>query len=367
MNSAVANRSGRAKSTTKALFGSLWIGLTAFALLLHGIDVRAQGDAKGARLRFTLDWVIEGPSSPFFLALDRGYFGNEKLNVIFEPGKGSTGAVTSVAQGRFDIGFADLNALVEHRGRNPGAPVQAVYIAYSGTPASIVTLKTSTYNTEKRWTIRGINDLKGKTLGAPGFDAARKMWPMLARANGIDPDSVKWVDVTPQRREAELLLGSVDAISGFHYTSLLNLQARGAKPEEIVVFRFVDHGVPLYGNALLVNTDFAKRNPQAVAGFVRAFNRGMRETLRNPQAALSYTLGHATLLDEATEMRRLALVLEHNVVTAETRSRGLGNVDRDRLQRSIDSLTETFKLPNRLDATMVFTDQFLPPLADREL
>lgn len=351
-----------------ALTGLIRIGLIGLALFLQAIDARAQVEAKGVqRVRFTLDWVIEGPSSPFFLALDRGYFTTEKLNVIFEPGRGSTGAVISVAEGRFDIGFADLNALVEHRGRNPDAPVQAIYIAYSGTPASIVTLKHSTYNTEKRWTIRDIADLKGKTLGAPGFDAARKMWPMLARANGIDPSSVKWIDVSPQRRESELLLGSVDAISGFHYTSLLNLQARGARAEEIVIFRFIDHGVPLYGNALLVNTDFARRHPQAVTGFVRAFNRGMRETLRNPQAAVSYTLGHANTLDEATETRRLALVLEHNVVTPETRSRGLGNVDRERLQRSIDGLTETFKLPNRLNAAAVFTDQYLPPLADREL
>ncbi len=342
--------------------------VAGIVLLAVAVPTHAQGDAKGVqRVRFTLDWVIEGPSSPFFLALDRGYFSNEKLNVIFEPGKGSAGAVISVAEGRFDIGFADLNALVEHRGRNPIAPVQAIYVAYSGTPAAIVTLKNSNYNTEKRWTIRGIEDLKGKTIGAPGFDAARKMWPMLARANAIDPDSVKWIDMSPQRREAELLLGSVDAISGFHYTALLNLQARGAKETEIVIFRFVDHGVPLYGNALIVNTEFAKRQPQAVMGFVRAFNRGMRETLRNPQAALGYTLAHANSLDEGTEMRRLALVLEHNIVTPETRSRGLGNVDRERLQRSINGLVETFKLPNRLEGSAVFTDQFLPPLADREL
>lgn len=367
MNSRAAPESG-ARSRITLLIRLCVRTFLGWSLFIPMVDAHAQVEPRGAqRVRFTLDWVVEGPSSPFFLALDRGYFTNEKLNVIFEPGKGSTGAVVSVAEGRFDIGFADLNAMIEHRGRQPNAPVQAIYIAYSGTPASIVTLNRSTYNTEKRWSIRSIEDLKGKTLGAPGFDAARKMWPMLARANAIDPASVKWIDVSPQRRESELLLGSFDAISGFHYTSMLNLQARGAKAEEIVVFRFVDHGVPLYGNALLVNTEFAKRYPQAVSGFVRAFNRGMRETLRNPQAALAAMLGHANSLDEATEMRRLALVLEHNVVTAETRARGLGNVDRERLQRSIDGLTETFKLPNRLSVGSVFNEQFLPPLADREL
>lgn len=367
MNKRAATQSG-ARSRITSLINLCASALVACLLFSPTIDANAQGDQRGVqRVRFTLDWVIEGPSSPFFLALDRGYFTNEKLNVIFEPGKGSTGAVLSVVEGRFDIGFADLNALIEHRGRQPDAPIQAVYIAYSGTPASIVTLNYSTYNTEKRWNIRSIEDLKGKTLGAPSFDAARKMWPMLARANAIDPASVKWIDVAPQRRESELLLGSFDAISGFHYTSLLNLQARGAKAEEIVVFRFLDHGVPLYGNALVVNTEFAKRHPQAISGFVRAFNRGMRETLRNPQAALAATLGHANTLDETTEMRRLALVLEHNVVTSETRARGLGNVDRGRLQRSINGLTETFKLPNQLSAESVFNEQFLPPLADREL
>jgi NitT/TauT family transport system substrate-binding protein len=324
------------------------------------------GNKGEQRIRFTLDWAIEGPSAPFYLAAERGHLRDEKLAVFFEPGKGSAGAIGAVAEGRFDMGIADLNALIEYKGKKPDAPVQAVYIAYNATPASIMTLKRSDYNISKRFTIAGVKDLAGKTLGAPGFDAARKMWPMLAQANGLDPSAVQWLDVSPARRESDLLLGRFDAISGFHYTSELNLLARGSKPEDIVTFRFVDHGVPLYGNALIVNSEFAASAPKAVGAFVRVFNQALRETIRNPRAGLAAVLVHANHLDEATEAKRLALCVEHNVMTQDVKAQGFGGVDPKRLQRSIDELAATFKLPNRPAMEAVFTDRYLPAAADRK-
>lgn len=340
----------------------LGLGASAFALGLTRAPAFAQASQK---IRFTLDWAIEGPSAPFFVAMERGYMSDAKLNVVYEPGKGSAGAVAAVADGRFDMGVADLNALIEFKGRKPDAPVQAVYVVFNATPASIITLKRSDYALEKTFAVHRLADLRGKKLGAPGFDAARKMWPMLARANGLDPKDVTWLDVSPQRRESELLLGSFDAISGFHYTSLLNLLARGSKSNDIVTFRFLDYGVPLYGNALIVNTQFAAREQQVVRGFVRAFNRGLRETVADPRKALNEVLAVNPGMSMEAEAQRLSLCLEHNVLTKDVRAGGYGGVDAGRLQRSIEDLVGTFQLPHKPSFDAVFSDRFLPSAVER--
>lgn len=340
----------------------LGLGASGLALGLMRAPAFAQATQK---VRFTLDWAIEGPSAPFFVAMERGYMNEAKLNVVYEPGKGSAGAVAAVSEGRFDMGVADLNTLIEFKGRNPDAPVQAAYVVFNATPASIITLKRSDYALDKRFGIQKLTDLRGRKLGAPGFDAARKMWPMLARANGLDPKDVTWLDVTPQRRESELLLGSCDAISGFHYTSLLNLLARGSSSNDILTFRFLDYGVPLYGNVLLVNTQFAAREQQAVRGFVRAFNRGLRETVADPRKALNDVLAVGPGLSVEAEAQRLSLCLEHNVLTKDVKANGFGGVDAGRLQRSINDLVATFQLPHKPSLDAVFTDKFLPAAVER--
>ncbi len=343
-----------------------FLGLGAGALMMGMMRAPVFAQAQ-QKVRFTLDWAVEGPSAPFFVALERGYMNDAKLSVVYEPGKGSTGAVAAVADGRFDMGVADLNSLIEFKGRKPDAPVQAVYVVFNATPASIITLKRSDYALEKRFAVNKLTDLRGKKLGAPGFDAARKMWPMLARANGLDPKDVSWTDVSPQRRESELLLGTFDAISGFHYTSLLNLQARGSKSSDIVTFRFLDFGVPLYGNALIVNTAFAAREQQAVRGFVRAFNRGLRETVADPRKALNDVVAASPGTSMEAEMNRLNLCLEHNVLTKDVKASGFGGVDAGRLQRSIEDLVATFQLPNKPSFDSVFSDKYLPAATERSV
>src|SRR5262249_24119611 len=133
-----------------------------------------------AKIRFILDWRIEGPAAPFLVALDKGYFEREKLGVIVEPGQGSGAAIGLIANGEFQMGFADINTLIEQVGNNGPAPVLAIYMVYNTTPAAIVSLKKSEFS-GKSYGVLKLADLKGKTVGGPAFDGARKAWPILAR------------------------------------------------------------------------------------------------------------------------------------------------------------------------------------------
>ncbi|NMG66778.1 taurine ABC transporter permease [Azoarcus indigens] len=313
--------------------------------------------ADPVKIKFTLDWRFEGPAAPFLLAKAKNYFAAEGLDVEIDAGNGSAGAVTRVATGAYEMGFADFNSLIEQEAKTPGTKIQGVYMVYNSTPAAIVLLKKSGVSKPA--------DLVGKTLAAPVFDGGRKAWPAFAKANGLALDAVKWQTVEPAIRETLLARGDVDGITGFYFTSVLNLEARGVKTEDIVALKYPDHGVEFYGNAIIASPKFLAEKPQAVAGFVRAFNKALKETLANPEAAVAYVKERDPLINVALETRRLKMAMDMVVVTPETARLGLGAVDEARLKRSVADVVAAFGLPATPDAGALFTSAYLPPAADR--
>jgi len=177
------------------------------ALLLGGaLAATTSGALAETEIRFTLDWRFEGPSAPFLMALEKGYFADEGLDVTIDSGNGSAGAVTRVATNSYDMGFADYSALTETTAKNPDTGVTGVYMVYNAMPAAVFALKESG--------IEAPEDLKGKTLGAPVFDGGRKAWPSFARHNGLAVDDVEWQSVEPAIRETLLARGELDGKRG---------------------------------------------------------------------------------------------------------------------------------------------------------
>ncbi len=162
-----------------------------------------------------------------------------------DAGTGSGATVQRVASGAYDMGFADLAALMEFHANNPDAPNKpvAVMMVYNNTPAAVMALKKSG--------IKTVADLNGKKLGAPVFDAGRRGFPIFQKANGIT--GVTWVSMDPPLRETMLARGDIDAITGFSFTSLLNLEARGVKAEDVVILPYPDYGVKMYGNVVIAS------------------------------------------------------------------------------------------------------------------
>jgi len=130
-------------------------------------------------VKFQLDWRFEGPAALFLQSEAKGYYKAAGLNVSIDAGTGSAAAVTRVASGTYDMGFADLAALMEFHANNPDTPNKpvAVMMVYNNTPAAVLALKKS-----------GITkpaDLSGKKLGAPVFDSGRKAFPIFEKANKV--------------------------------------------------------------------------------------------------------------------------------------------------------------------------------------
>lgn len=310
-------------------------------------------------IKFTLDWKFQGPTAAFFVARDQGYFAVEGLDVTIDSGNGSAGAVTRVASGAYEMGFADINALVEFNVANPGQAVKAVMMGYDAAPFGLYTLKSSG--------ITKPQDLIGKRLGAPVFDASYKLFPAFAAEVGIDPAAVPRVNMDPPLREAMLVRGDVDVISGHYFSSMLDLQAKGVARDDIVFMLYKDYGMDFYGNAVIASGSFIAENPEAVKGFVRAATKGWQWVVQNPEKAVEIVAGVDPLVDQKLELERLHLALDVNVLTPWVKQHGIGGVDPARLDHSIRQLTTALKLPTVPTAADVWTDQFLPPEDQRKL
>ncbi len=332
--------------------------LAAMAAVLTAAALPA-AYGQGTPIKFQLDWRFEGPAALFLAAQAKGYYKAAGLDVTIDAGNGSGGTVTRVASGSYDMGFADLAALMEFHANNPDAPNKpvAVMMVYNNTPAAVLALKKS-----------GITkpaDLSGRKLGAPGFDAGRKAFPIFAKANGIT--GVQWTSMDPPLRETMLVRGDIDAITGFSFTSLLNLEARGVKPQDIVVLPYPAHGVKLYGNVIIASPKMIKDNPQAVKAFLAAFTKGVKDVIADPKTAIGHVKARDGIINEALELRRLQLAIDATVLTPDARSEGFGNVMPPRLALMASQVADAFGTKNRIDPDAVWNGGLLPPASERDI
>lgn len=324
---------------------------TAFAAALALVLSVPAAQAETA-MPFALDWKFEGPAAPYFVAVDKGHFTAEGLSVEITEGAGSLDAIPKVATGAFPVGFADINSLMKFLDQNPGAPVTAVMMVYDKPPFAMVG--------RKSLGIEKPADIAGKVLGAPPPDGAWAQFPIFAAENGIDMATVTVDPVGFPVREPMLAEGKVAAITGFSFTSSLNAKRLGVPEDDLSVILMADHGVALYGNAIIVNTDFAKANPEAVTGFLRAVAKGWKDTIADPAMAIDSLIARNPAADPALEAERLGLAIRDNVLTDWVKANGMGNVDPARFAKALEQTKTVYTFSNEPDAALYFDASYLP-------
>ncbi|MEA2906218.1 MAG: NitT/TauT family transport system substrate-binding protein [Alphaproteobacteria bacterium] len=330
--------------------------IVAALVLATSAPARAQ---QTTTLRFTLDGRLEGPAAMFLVPQDKGYFQDEELDVSLDEAASVTEPLARIASGSHDIGFADINALIRYRDQNPAAPVKAIFMVYSKPPFAIVGRKS-----------RGISEpksLEGKRLGAPSNAATFPQWPLFAKINAIDVSKVVLENIATPVRAPMLAAGQLDAALGYAFRVYVDLKDRGVPVDDIVLMQMADYGLKLYGSAIVVNTKFAAEKPEAVRGFLRAFLRGMKDTIRAPATAADAVLKRDDSAKKEVEIERLRMVIRENIVTPEARSLGFGAIDNARLEASISQIALTYPFKARPKAGDVFDATFLPPAAERRV
>ena len=309
-------------------------------------------------VKMVLNWKYQGPQALFFLAEDKGYFREAGLDVTIDQGEGSAAAVTKVASGAYDVGFGDINALIVLAAGQPDQAPIGVYQMFNTPPFAIAVKADSP--------IRTPADLAGKTIGGPASDGALKLFPAFADAAGIDASGVAITNMQPNLREQMLMGGQVDGVFGYVNTISFSAKAAGIDPEQDLRFiAFGDYGLDLYSNAVVASKSFVRDHPEALKGLLAALNRATKDMIADPAGSVAAVMEREPLLNEAVEIERTKATLAAEMNHPEIARIGLGAIDSGRMSRAIDIVVKSNALARTPGVDEVFTDAFLPPLADR--
>ena len=341
-----------ARSLIALLTGSAFFACFGAAEILAADSVR-----QPTAIQFSFDRPIDASAAPFVLAAADGLFGSEGLAVTTHIANGSPDAIARVAAGTIDLALVDINALIRFRDRSDAQPVKAVFVLFNKSSYAVIARKSRG--------IHALSDIEGKTLGVAEGDLSIRLWPALARQNGIKIASVKQEHFGAAVREPMLSAGQVDAVSGFSYLSAVNLRDRGVPADDLAVFRYADYGCEAYGFAVIVNPAFAAARPEAVKGFLRAVVAGAHLAIQQPKRAVDEVVSRMDGGSPELELERLRTVIHDNILTGEVQRDGIGGIDPARLERSIDQISEGFKFRKRPSAADIFDESFLPPLGGR--
>ena len=304
-------------------------------------------------IRFTLGWKTQGSDAPFLLALHKGYFEDEGLNVTIDQGEGSAATVTRIMGGAYDAGFGDINAIIQNAAARPGDAPVMVYQVWNRPPFAIVTPKSSGIETPA--------DFEGKTLGGAQGTPTTRLFPVFAEINGVDLDAVAQENMAPNLQEPMLIRGDIDGAFVFTITSWFNLIANRQDPAaDFNWFQFEDYGMDLYSNGMMVSREMLAENPEAVAGLVRAVNKATLEIATDQDAAVEAIMAFDNLVDPELERARLEFALTNLMNAPETAEIGIGDLVDERLTRSIEIVAQGYDLERLPEASEIFDRSFLP-------
>jgi NitT/TauT family transport system substrate-binding protein len=332
------------------------LALTAAIGLALPFSLATPAGAQTTKIKLVLNWKYQGPQGMFFLAEDKGYFKAEGLEVTLDQGNGSGAAVPLVANGTYDVGFGDINALIELAAKRPDDAPIAVYVMFNQPPFTVAVKAASPIKVPK--------DFEGKKLGGAANDGALKLFPALCKLAKFDCSKVDITNMQPNLREQMLMQGQVDGVFGYVNTIRFSAKLMGVEEKQLRYINYGDYGMDLYSNAIIVSKKLVKENPKAVAGLVRAINKGLIDSLKDLDAAVAAVAKREPLIKIPVEHERFVQTLKDEMNHPEIATIGLGNVDPERLKKSIDILVEATSLPRTPAVSEIFTPAFLPPHGD---
>lgn len=324
-----------------------------------GGNAQAQSPAPKTTVRGSLDIIRYGGNAPCDDAEAKGYFGQYGLHVTWDTAKGSQDAITRVASGVVDVGIADVSTLIDFAGTHPEKTPKVVFILLDRSPQVIISMKKSSF--------RRPADLAGHVMASAQTDGASKMFPVFLKLNGLTEAQVPRSIVDIRLRDPMLARGTAEGIIGYDYTGVFNLKGLDVATDDLSLMYYADYGLNLYGQSVIVSKDFLEREPGHVKNLVRALAHAWLDAVADPAPAIKTIAAMEPTTRVDLETARLKWLIDHEVMTDNTRKNGLGAYDPQRMQFNIDMVSEGLNLPTKPKLADIYDDRFLPPFEDRKL
>jgi NitT/TauT family transport system substrate-binding protein len=316
------------------------LGAVALAAALAAAPALAQ-----TKVDFVLNWVPGGDHAPYYYAKKMGWYAQAGIDLGIEPGKGSALATQRVGAGATPFGLADMAGVLVAKGK--GADTVAVFNVYANSPQGMYWLKSSG--------IKSVKDFAGKKIGNPAADGARVMWPALAKANGIDPKSVTWVNIDANGKLAALKAKSVDATTSFYNLHHVFERELG---DDMGFLAWRDAGLNPYGNSVIVNAKFLEANKPLVDKFVKVTQRAFAACVKEPKPCVQALVDANGALKFDNELENWGLV-EKLMSDKFSREMALGIHEDGRMKADYELVRDYIGLDKAFDVKTTYTNEFL--------
>ena len=322
----------------------------AVSLLLLGLMVFAgRSEAQDeTQLKFALDWLIGGRHAGWFVALDKGFYAAEGLDVSITRGFGLDDGLRKLVTGEADINFNDVGLAMLFRQRD-NVPIKAIAVLYGRHPGMVFTLK--------KYNIKAPKDLEGKTLTESPGSVTYQLFPAFAKLAGFDPNTVKWVIVPPDAKMQLMLAGKAEGTL-FYSMQLPVLEKATADTGGVNTLAFGDY-LQIYSNGVLVNDRLIAEKPEALRKFLRASIRGWLYAFNNKDEAAQIVVKHQPLLDLNVTKSEIGIV-EGLAMTPEAKQHGFGYMDEAKMLETRDLVFRLNDAKGSLDLEKAYTNNLLP-------
>jgi NitT/TauT family transport system substrate-binding protein len=318
--------------------------LFATALAVLGFQVVSPVSAQ-ERLTLVLNWVPSGDHAPFYYAIQQGWYRDAGVDVRLEIARGSGASSARVGAGA-EMGIADLGSAMVAKGA--GADLVAVMNIFANSPQGFYWLKSSGINSAK--------DFVGRKLGNPPGDAARVMWPAIAKRMGVDSNGVSWVNINPAAKPAALISKQVDGTTFFYNYHYIMQREIG---DDLGFASWRSLGLNLYGNSLIANGKFLKEKPDAVRAVTQVSQRAFLHCVKTPEPCIAAMTAVVSGIKADEEMQNWKLTVSALMDDDAFRTEAFGWFVPKRVEEDLAVVSETFELKQPFKADTVYTNSFL--------
>lgn len=303
---------------------------------------------KLTNITFQLDFPFSGRHIPYFAAKLKGYYKAAGLNVTLVPGTGGQAVLGQLQNGSAQFAFNPLDQ-VPVVDATDSSPIMALADIYTKPPQAIFYYSGSGISSPK--------DLVGKTIAVPAGGSPQTMFPVYAKAAGIDPSKVTLVPTNSNSLTAAFTQGKTDAMSTF-ILSQAAIEKATAPGKKLKWFLYSDAGVTDLSNGILARSDYVKAHPKIASAFVQATMKGLQWAIGNQKAAV--TLGEKNIqqLDPTIAASELNWVGKLSQSPA-TKAHCLGWIDPTAFAKTVKTINSTFGSTPKTSVASMYSNKYL--------
>lgn len=298
------------------------------------------------KILFQLDWIPFGRHTPYYAALESGFYAEKGLDVTIAQGRSTIQGIRTLVAGQSQFIFQDIAVMMSVRA-SEGSKIKALACMYQKTPHTLFHIKGPNMTKPK--------DIEGKKIAFTPGDSPRRMFPAFAKAAGIDESKVSWLSVDPNSKNAVLLNHQAEGMVTYIFT-LPVLQKAAQNGDEVGAFVYGDYGADFYSNGIGAMEDYIKEKPQVCRDFVQATMKGLKFTLDHPKEAVGMLKKHQGQLDEEVALKEVEILRD---LTNAKNAKVLGAMTKEKMEETQDLMVKYLDLKNPVNIADAFTNEFL--------